>query len=133
MNLVALILITFLGLQEPTQEVTGSITEVENIATGEIVEVGYSLGEYKLTAYCACEYCCGKSDAITASGTVATAGRTVACNSIPFGTVLSINGHQYIVEDTGGMSDNVIDIFFDNHQDAINFGVQYADVYKVVD
>ena len=132
MDLVALILITFLGLQEPTQEATGSITEVENIATGEIVEVGYSLGEYKLTAYCACESCCGKTDAITASGTVATAGRTVACNSIPFGTVLSINGHQYVVEDTGGMSNNVIDIFFDNHQDAINFGVQYADVYKVV-
>ena len=89
------------------------------------------LGTYSLTAYCACESCCGKTDAITASGTVATAGRTVACNSLPFGTVISINGNQYVVEDRGGMGDGVIDIFFDNHQDAINFGRQSADVYIV--
>lgn len=89
------------------------------------------LGTYSLTAYCACEQCCGKTDAITASGTVATAGRTVACNSLPFGTVVSINGNQYVVEDRGGMGNNVIDIFFNNHQDAINFGSQSADVYIV--
>lgn len=89
------------------------------------------LGRYELTAYCACVNCCGKSDGITASGTQATAGRTVACNSLQMGTVISINGHQYVVEDRGGMSDNVIDIFFDSHEDALNFGRQSADVYLI--
>ena len=89
------------------------------------------LGTYSLTAYCSCVNCCGKSNGITASGTQATAGRTVACNSLPIGTVISINGHQYVVEDTGGMGGNVIDIFFDSHEEAINFGRQSADVYLV--
>lgn len=89
------------------------------------------IGTYELTAYCPCEYCCGKTDGITASGTQATAGRTVGCNSLPFGTVISINGHQYVVEDRGGMSSNVIDIFFNTHQEALNFGRQTADVYIV--
>lgn len=89
------------------------------------------LGTYSITAYCPCEYCCGKTDGITASGTQATAGRTVGCNSLPFGTVISINGQQYVVEDRGGMSSNVIDIFFNTHQEALNFGRQTADVYIV--
>lgn len=89
------------------------------------------LGRYSLTAYCSCANCCGKSDGITASGTQATAGRTVACNSLPMGTVISINGHQYVVEDTGGMGGNVIDIFFNSHEEALNFGRQSADVYLV--
>lgn len=90
------------------------------------------LGNYKLTAYCNCSKCCGKwAGGNTASGTVPTAGRTVACNSLPFGTKLNINGHIYTVEDTGNMADNVIDIYFDSHSSALQFGVQYADVYKV--
>lgn len=89
------------------------------------------LGTYSLTAYCSCVNCCGKSNGITASGTQATAGRTVACNSLSIGTVISINGHQYVVEDTGGMGGNVIDIFFDSHEEAINFGRQSAEVYLV--
>ena len=89
------------------------------------------LGTYSLTAYCSCVNCCGKSDGITASGTQATAGRTVACNSLPIGTVISINGNQYVVEDTGGMGGNVIDIFCDSHEEALNFGRQSADVYLV--
>lgn len=132
-----IIWLLMLGLNSPTEkppiETVCEIEEVTTEATGEIIELGQYLGGYTLTAYCACEQCCGKSDGITASGTIATQGRTVACNSLPFGTVLSINGHEYTVEDTGGMSDGVIDVYFDDHQEAIEFGVQYADVYKVVD
>lgn len=88
------------------------------------------LGQYKLTAYCACSSCCGQwANGITASGTTATQGRTVACNSLPLGTKIIINGNTYIVEDTGGMSNNVIDVFFNSHSEALSFGVQYADVY----
>ena len=90
-----------------------------------------SLGTFKLTAYCACSKCCGKSNGITASGVKATAGRTVAVDSsIPFGTKLIIDGHTYVAEDRGGaIKGKKIDIFFNTHQEAINFGVQYKEVF----
>lgn len=95
------------------------------------------LGEFKLTAYCPCEKCCGKSVndpyyGITASGTTATAGRTIAVDTrvIPMGSEIVINGHTYIAEDVGGaIKENRIDIYFDSHDEALQFGVQYADVY----
>lgn len=90
------------------------------------------IGKFKLTAYCACSKCCGQwadANATTASGTSAVQGRTVACNSLPFGTRIVINGNVYVVEDCGGMASNVIDVFFNSHQEALNFGVKYADVY----
>lgn len=91
-----------------------------------------NIGEYELTAYCACSYCCGKSDGITASGTKATQGRTVACNFLPFGTEVVINEHTYIVEDTGSqevMGNKVFDIYFDSHEEAKTFGRKTAEVY----
>lgn len=90
-----------------------------------------SLGKFKITAYCSCSKCCGKSDGITASGTKATAGRTIAAPSnFKFGTKLIINGHEYTVEDRGGaIKGNRIDIYFDSHQEALDFGVQYIEVF----
>lgn len=91
-----------------------------------------SIGEYKLTAYCSCERCCGKWSQFnkTALGTTPQQGRTVACNSLEFGTRIVINGSIYTVEDTGNMGTNVIDIYFNSHEAALNFGVQYAEVHK---
>ena len=91
-----------------------------------------ALGEYQLTAYCACVSCCGKSDGITATGTIATAGRTIAVDPrvIPYGSKVEINGNVYIAEDCGGaIKYNRIDIFFDSHSEALQFGVQRAQVY----
>ena len=90
------------------------------------------LGKYKLTYYCSCSKCCGKSDGITASGKKAQEGITVASNSLPLGTKISIDGHIYTVQDRGGMASNVIDIFVSSHQKALNLGVKYnVPVYKV--
>ena len=50
---------------------------------------------------------------------------------VPFGTQLMINGHVYTVEDRG-TSYGHVDIYFDNHQDAVNFGMQYADQDQIV-
>lgn len=58
----------------------------------------------------------------TASGVYPVAGRTVACNSLPFGTVVEINGHEYVVEDRVGLGGNVIDIFVDTEHEAIQKG-----------
>ena len=61
------------------------------------VEQYKNLGEFKLTGYCACEYCCGKTDGITATGTKATSGRTIAVDPsiIPYGSLVKINGREY--------------------------------------
>lgn len=77
------------------------------------------------TAYCPCASCCGKETGITASGTKATAGRTIAASSnYSFGTKIEIEGlGVYTVEDRGGaINGNRIDIFFNTHQEALNFG-----------
>lgn len=91
-----------------------------------------SLGKFKLTAYCACKLCCGKSDGITASGVKAVEGVTIAADTsiLPFGTKVLIDDHEYTVQDRGGaIKGNKIDIYFENHKKAQSFGVQYKNVY----
>lgn len=91
---------------------------------------GKYLGNFTLTAYCNCAQCCGTAGNLTASGTVPTAGRTIAMAGVPFGTQLLINGTVYTVEDLGTPYGHV-DIYFDNHSDALSFGLQTAEVYQL--
>lgn len=88
---------------------------------------------YKITAYCPCAKCCGKTTGRTAAGTKATAGRTVAASSqFAFGTQLNIGGHIYTVEDRGGaIKGNKIDIFVNSHAEALQWGVRYMTVNVV--
>lgn len=85
---------------------------------------------YKITAYCSCAKCCGKTTGRTASGTQATAGRTVAAPAkFAFGTKLNIGGHIYTVEDRGGaIQGNRIDIYVSSHSEALQWGVKYLPV-----
>ena len=98
--------------------------------TNTTASAGKSIGVYKITGYCSCSKCCGKATGRTASGTIATAGRTVAASSaLPYGTQLNINGHTYTVEDRGGaIKGNKIDIFFSSHAQALAWGVKYLPV-----
>jgi len=91
---------------------------------------GTYLGNFTLTAYCNCAQCCGTAGNLTASGTVPTAGRTVAMAGVPFGTKLLINGNVYTVEDLGTPYGHV-DIYCGSHEEALSFGLQSADVYQV--
>lgn len=115
-------------------EYTVPETEEAEIHTGvKVIEKTY-MGEYKLTAYCPCEKCCGTNTGITATGTHATQGRTIGVNpdEIPYGSIIEINGERYVAEDTGsGIGSKHIDIFFDEHEDALAFGTQRADVFIV--
>lgn len=88
------------------------------------------LGTFTLTAYCNCAQCCGTAGNLTASGTVPTAGRTVAMAGVPFGTQLLINGNVYTVEDLGTPYGHV-DIYFNSHSEALAFGLQSAEVYRL--
>ena len=109
----------------------------EVVVEDVIVEEQISLGICKVTAYCKENYphiCNDGNSSVTATGTVPLAGRTVAVDPsvIPYGSEVIINGHTYIAEDCGGsIKGNRVDIFFATHQEALDFGIQYADVFYV--
>lgn len=97
-----------------------------------IVETEY-IGEFETTAYCKCSECCGIwTDSPTKSGTTPKQGRTIAVdpNVIPLGTEVVIDGNTYIAEDTGSaIVGNRIDIYFNEHADALKYGRQMKEVY----
>jgi 3D (Asp-Asp-Asp) domain-containing protein len=120
---------------EPTVEPTEA-TEPE--------EEWRSLGKYTLTAYCSCQKCCGQYAlnrpldengnpiVYTSIGAVAQAGVTIAVDPrvIPYGSEVKINDHIYIAQDTGGNIKGArIDVYFDDHQEALQFGLQTAEVF----
>jgi len=81
------------------------------------------------TAYCSCPICCGAfSDGRTASGSWATAGRTLAADTTLFGmgTCLAFEFGHRTVEDTGRVIlGGIVDIYFDTHQEALEFGRRF--------
>jgi 3D (Asp-Asp-Asp) domain-containing protein len=91
--------------------------------------------EFIITAYC-CEnypHICNDGEAIyTATGTVATAGRTIAVDPkiVPYGTSVEIEGVGVrVAEDCGGaIKGNRIDLLFETHEEALNFGIQTRQV-----
>ena len=91
---------------------------------------GSTVKIYKVTAYCSCAKCCGKTNGITSSGKKATAGRTIAAPaSFAFGTKVLINGKEYVVEDRGGaIRGNRIDVYMNSHSAAMAWGVKYLPV-----
>ena len=85
-------------------------------------------GNCRITFYCHCAACNGRAGAPTASGVMPTVNHTVATGSLPFGTIVVINGVEYVVEDRG-VDAFEFDIFVADHQEALNRGLYYADVY----
>lgn len=56
----------------------------------------------------------------------------VASNDFALGTVLNINGYNYVVADRMAPGiHGVVDIFVDSYDEAIEFGRQYGEVYVV--
>ena len=93
------------------------------------------MGVFKITHYCPCSICCGSwSSGITASGVKATPNHTIAVDTrvFPFGTRVLIDGNIYTAEDRGGaINGNKIDIFCATHQEALNKGTYYTDVWRI--
>ena len=120
-------------IKEPVDKIvqvqTKSLITSRGSYSREIGTSGQS-GVYKVTAYCACMQCCGKTNGLTASGTHATANRTIAApKTFAFGTKVVINGVTYTVEDRGGaIQGNRIDIYMDTHSEALQWGVRYLEV-----
>lgn len=125
-------------VQEDNVSIPGSI--LEPIAKTNTVSKVLTV---KVTAYCSCIKCCGvwskdhpsrqgtDYEQHTTSGTIPVAGRTVAVDPdiIPLGSKILIDGHEYIAEDTGsGVKGNHIDIYFDSHEEALEWGVKTLEV-----
>ena len=102
------------------------------------------LGEFKLTAYCSCNKCCGvwaedrpldeygNEIVIGSTGEVLRSNYSIAVDPdvIPYSSIVIINGTEYEAQDTGGtINGNRIDVYFNSHEEALEFGVQVADVY----
>lgn len=121
-----------------TADVPVTVVPEEVLADTIPTAVEHDLGVCKVTAYCKENYphiCNNGDSSATATGTVPTAGRTVAVDPsvIPYDSEVLINGHTYIAEDCGGaIKGNRVDILFDTHQEALNFGIQYLEVSYVI-
>ena len=104
-------------LQSKNEEISELKGQVQKAS-----QLSYMTREVELTFY-------APTGCLTASGTVPQAGRTIACNFLPFGTRVVINGHEYIVEDTGGaLGNSVIDVFVNSEEEAYQLGRQKVTV-----
>ena len=143
---IALPVTTETSISSFTPTVTPHVTQtpIQGTSESEPETELVSLGEFRITAYCHCEQCCGNwaknrpvdedgsIQVFTASGDLAVEGVTIAADTsiLPFGTEVIIDDVRYIVHDRGrAIKDNRIDVYFENHQDALEFGVQYKEVF----
>jgi 3D (Asp-Asp-Asp) domain-containing protein len=108
--------------------------EIEN-QTIETTKLFRSLGEFKITYYCTEKYdhiCNNGSPYKTANGSYPIPYETIAVdtNIIPFGSSILIEGKEYIANDRGGyIKGKRIDVAVTNHQEALDLGVKYAEVF----
>ena len=131
------------AVTEPAEEVKPKVTveaeaEPEPVNEEEPVKETFwmDLGSFEITAYCT-GTCCSSGTGITASGTVATVGRTIGVdpNVIPLGSTVKIvfqdgTEHIYKAEDTGSaIQGNIIDLLVSSHSEGIQFGRQTCRVY----
>jgi len=92
--------------------------------------------QMRVTAYCPCPKCCGEySDGVTACGHKIQPGDVfvAADRQYSFGTKMAIphynNGQPVEVLDRGGaIQGDRLDVFFNSHQEALEWGVRYLDV-----
>jgi 3D (Asp-Asp-Asp) domain-containing protein len=102
----------------------------------EVKSQPYTIREFTVTAYCPCEKCCGKwADGIFYDGTKCGGVAIAADRAIPIGTVMDVPGYgKAIVRDRGGaIKGSKLDVYFDSHQDALNWGVHKKVKVKVYD
>lgn len=75
-----------------------------------------SLGQFTITYYWPGEDHYGK---LTSTGAIAKEGKTIAVDPsiIPYGSIIKINGNEYIAEDCGGaIKGNKIDVFVERQR-----------------
>ena len=87
------------------------------------------MGNWHITAYT-------HTGSVCANGNYPSAGYTIACNSLNFGTRVYISGIGFrVVEDRGPgwLGSEWLDLFKDSYSECVAFGSQYHDVWVVDD
>ncbi len=116
-----------------TDEKTGNRPVLKTSARIPQKPLRHVIGDFTLTAYTLDYHCTGKRPSqpgfgITASGTHARVGRTIAVDPrvIPIGSRVFIEGiGSRIAEDTGGgVKGRHLDILFPSEHAAVTFGVK---------
>lgn len=102
--------------------------------TEHISQAGKMVIEMEVTAYCPCEKCCGRwADGHFADGSP-VGGRAIAADTslYPFGTTFDVPGYGVaVVKDRGGaIKGKRLDLYFNSHQEALNWGRQTITVTK---
>lgn len=91
-------------------------------------------GKFKASFYCPCAKCVGEKKIVrTSTGNLPYPHKTIAVdkNVIPLHSIVYIKGLGfYVADDTGGdIKGNRIDIFVNNHQEALKLGTKTVEVY----
>lgn len=90
--------------------------------------------DWELTFYCPCSYCSGEWGVQTASGQPLVPYITCAADgSIPFGTKIHIEGwgELTVVDRGGAVSNNVLDVFVSDHNEALKLGRKFLKGYII--
>ena len=108
-------------------------------------EENYIQEMYTVTAYCACEKCCGKWAAnrpldengqpiVIGAGNVPLISGYSVASPLPMGTIVEFDGKQYEVQDRTAQfvvdryNGKIIDVYFDSHEKAVEFAKQEKEV-----
>lgn len=124
---------TVTAIQTVQEEPENELIEAALLAQAHVIE------NCTVTHYDVCVECCGKADGITASGTRATPGVTVAVDPavIPLGSDVLVDYgdgeiHYYRADDVGAaVKGNRIDLCVSSHNEALQLGRRTAAVYWV--
>ena len=124
------------NLSEQVTELRVKPMAIKTIQLEENQEKKIYLGNFKITHYCACTKCCGpNAQGITASGKPVEENKTIAVDPsvIELGSKVYIDGYGYMeAQDTGSaIKGNIIDVYVEDHQEALRMGVQYKDVFLI--
>lgn len=132
--------------EKQTTQINNIIVETETdkgVDANQVIKP-VSLGNFKLTAYCSCSLCCGKwalnrpvdengNEVVYGSiGERLSEGYSIAVDPsvIAYNSKVIINDKVYEAQDCGGaIKGNRIDVYFSSHEDALEFGVKYAEVF----
>lgn len=111
-----------------------------NVTISDLKAIEYELvyiGDFKITYYCdeRRTHICG-GNGITASGKPTEVGWTVAADwsVLPNGSLIYIDGVGFReVQDVGGgVKERHIDVLVQEHDEALDFGVEYEEVWLLV-
>lgn len=120
----------------PASEYASLQSLIDNEGIGGLYE---NCATFIVTHYCGCSKCCGKwssgsdEDAVGCLGVKLTPHYSIAVDKsiIPLGTILwDDEGNYYRAEDTGsGVKSYHIDLFTGDHEEALQSGVYYKQLY----